>query len=339
MNIKKTLILILIVTTFLVYSFLKINIFNAGKPHLQTQGSNPLSPSEYKVVRDKYVNLLTTQDPRIALDKLSEEIKVNNSLMRSCHSLVHELGYQAYQKYGDFAKSLRYQNEICNSGFFHGVIEAYFSNSDNILEKLKTVCAGQKGFFAWQCNHGVGHGVMYYTLNDLYQSVDLCEKLDGNFAKSACINGVFMENFNTDQKLHPSKFLREDNPFYPCFEQKDTYKADCYLYAPTYYLQLNKNNYIQALKWCKSAEGQYQSTCALGVGSQMIKENINDPKFAENICLNADKDQRIFCIQGMVGLYINHYGSLDPAKKLCNIMEASNKKICTQVIESRSDLL
>lgn len=289
--------------------------------------------------RDKYINLLNQQNPRIALDQLREDIKTDDLLSRSCHILVHELGHSAYEKYQDFVQTLAYQDEVCNSGFLHGVIEAHFKESEDIFKALNNVCSQYNAwsFIGWQCYHGIGHGVMYFTLNDLPASLKLCGQFQDE-ARSICVNGVFMENFSTDQKLHPSIFLRSSDPFYPCAEQTNRDKYDCFTYAPVYFLTLNDHNYTKALKWCQEAEAEYQDYCVGGVGGQMIKENINNPKYVEKICLSALQDQVVPCIEGMVNLYINHFGSLESARELCIQLEESNKMVCDEVIQLRSSM-
>lgn len=336
----KKLLLLFLTLLILVPTGLIVSKNNWFKPESfkQNKAYSELSSKDYEKIRDKYVNLLIQQDPRIALEQLREDVKNDNLLSRSCHILTHELGRESYKKYQDFAQSMKYQDEICNSGYMHGIIEEYFSTSKDIFASLKNVCSQYRAesFIGWECFHGVGHGVMYYTSNNLPKSVELCESFKDKSKILFCVNGVFMENFATDQKLHPSRFLKMDDPFYPCFEQKQEHKADCYVYAPTYFLALNRNAYAKALSWCKGAEEKYKYICESGVGSQLIKENINNPLFAQKVCMSSDNDQIIPCIEGMVNLYINHFGSLEPAKKLCNQLEAQNKKICEGVIQLRS---
>jgi len=98
---------------------------------------------------------------------------------------------------------------------------------------------------------------MYYTDNDLPRSLEMCGAFGGSFARSNCSNGVFMENLSTDQKLHLSKYLKEGEPFYPCAEQANRPKENYYLYAPTYFLSLNKDDYAGALEWCNGAERRF----------------------------------------------------------------------------------
>lgn len=38
----------------------------------------------------------------------------------------------------------------------------------------------------------------------------------------------------------------------------------------------------------------------------------------------------------MVDLYVNHYGSLEPARELCARLETSNRASCYRAAESRS---
>ncbi len=83
--------------------------------------------------------------------------------------MVREIGHAAYEKYDDFGKAMKYQDELCSSGYVHGVIEERFAQSGDILTDMKTMCADYRagGYLQWQCYHGIGHGVMYYTSNDL----------------------------------------------------------------------------------------------------------------------------------------------------------------------------
>jgi hypothetical protein len=205
---------------------------------------------------------------------------------------------------------------------------------------MKTVCSNYKvtTFIGWECYHGVGHGLMYFTQNDLPKSLSLCDSYKNYDEQMACINGVFMENFNVDQDVHISKYVNAHDPFYPCTNEKTKYKTDCYLYAPTYFLSLHKNDYAQALHICKTAEKDFRLTCISGVGSQAIKEHINSPKFVEQLCMQQPTEETNACISGMVGLYINHFGGLTEAKELCSKLEKTNQSTCQQIITSREAL-
>lgn len=306
----------------------------------QSPKQTELAKKEYEAVKKEFLILVSDQNPRVALTELRERIKTDNPLLRSCHALSHEIGRAAYEKYGDFAEAVNYQDEICNSGYLHGVIESYFSTNSDVFVEMKTVCNPYppEKFQSWECYHGIGHGVMYYTANDLPRSLAMCDSLESDFAQATCANGVFMENFNTDQKLHPSAFLKSDDLFYPCAEQSMRHQGTCYLYAPTHYLSLHQNDYAGALAWCDGAGFFYRSVCVQGVGTQAMKEHINNPKFVEAVCMSDKSAGVASCIEGMIGLYVKHYGSPEPAKILCEQLEPSNKSACHAALQADRDL-
>ncbi len=41
------------------------------------------------------------------------------------------------------------------------------------------------------------------------------------------------------------------------------------------------------------------------------------------------------CIEGMVTLYIYHYGSLGPGRDLCDQLKVSNRQPCCDSVESK----
>lgn len=326
----------LLLLVFILVVGLAILALITGK-QTQSKPSQNLSQADFKDRKNEYLELLKQEDPKVALTKLQKDIEADSSLARSCHTLVHELGRAAFTKYHTFNGAIRYQNELCNSGYFHGVIEAYFTYDPSVLNNLNTACNQyqKESFHYWQCNHGIGHGVMFLTQNDLPRSLKLCNSLQGEFKIENCVNGVFMENFNTDQVLHPSKFLSKSDPFYPCGEMATNYKKECYTYAPTYFLSLHRNEYNEALNWCERAEDSYILSCIWGVGNQVMKDNINNVKYVEDVCNKNTGKRADYCMAGAIDLYINNSGSVEPAKKICSQLRESSRKICKQVIKSK----
>ena len=164
----------------------------------------------------------------------------------------------------------------------------------------------------------------------------MCDAFDSSFARSTCSNGLFMENFSADQKLHLSEYLKENDPLYPCLEQEKRHKENCYLYAPTYFLSLNQEDYAGALESCNGAEEPFRRACARGVGAQTMKENINDPKLVESACESGDPGQVEPYINGLASLYISHHGSPEPARELCGRLKDPNRQACYDSIESHT---
>lgn len=86
----------------------------------------------------------------------------------------------------------------------------------------------------------------------------------------------------------------------------------------------------------EGAEADLRSTCAYGVGMQTITENMSDPKFVESTCAKGEPGRVAQCIEGMVGVYINHYASIEPARTLCERLEPSNQPTCYRKVDSRA---
>lgn len=300
-----------------------------------------LSLAQWYDIRSKYLTLVDDQNPRVALEQLRQGIKTDDLLSKNCHELTHEIGHEAFNKYKTFGNAIQFQDEVCNSGYMHGVLESYFNaNKNNILFALKNACReyGKNNYAAWECYHGIGHGVMFATSNDVPKSISLCGSFTDNFSYFACTNGIFMQNFNSDQFIHPSKFLSAQNFFYPCYQQKFQDMPNCYTYAPSYFLSLHKYNYPQALDWCNKAPYLFISACAYGVGSEAIKQNVNNPSFAEKICFDAPENEQKSCLTGVISLYALHYGSILPSENLCKEINSSNKPICEKAINSLRSL-
>jgi len=255
----------------------------------------------YLVYKKQLVNLVTTQDPKVALNSLASLMKTTQFVDDNCHILAHEIGHAAFARYGDFSKSVSYQTDVCGSGYIHGLVEVYFKSITNPGTVMLSLCTPNGG----TCKHAVGHGLMYFTNNDIPSALKLCNNYTDLNSKRWCGEGVFMENFETNTDFHSAKYLKPDQPFYPCSNQVGIYKYDCYYYSGRYLVRLNNSNYSAALTECTMIpENSYLLTCVRGVGSVIMRENILDPKQVEKYCATAPKDTVNSCIAGALSYYI-----------------------------------
>ena len=302
--------------------------------------STPLTVSQYKTFHDELIVMVNKDDPRVAMEYLRIKSQTNPSLMRSCHSLVHEIGRSAYLRYGDFAKAMSFRNEECNSGYLHGVIEETLAKSPQPLKEIKAICSSYNGetYLAWECYHGIGHGLMLVTDNDLPRSIDYCGELKTHFMQENCANGVYMENFNTDQKIHISHYLDPQHPFVPCETQPNELQGLCYTYAPIYFLSLYPNQYEKALSWCLNAPDGNKDACISGVGSQLMKEQLYNANIVEKECNKAQFGTQGACIAGAATLMANNYGRIDEANTFCETLSYFNKRSCLKAVKAISVL-
>ena len=280
-------------------------------------------------------SIIQAQNPKIALEELSHRVNSNNDIASFCHALTHELGRISYAKYKNLDTTLSYQDDVCGSGYLHGVIESRIGNAKNILEELRTVCMPMH---QGRCYHAAGHGLMFYTANNLPKALDLCDFYTKS-QKIYCLEGVFMENYITDQKTHPSKYLNSQDPFFPCRGQNALREEICYFYTPRYYVEeLHKNDYKGALDMCDKSGNAHKISCTRGVGSVLAKHNFKEPKTIEALCMSGQKNQVASCIDGALGYYIVNFNSVQKGYDLCNgFADSHNKYVCYQAVPAHAN--
>jgi hypothetical protein len=281
--------------------------------------------------------LVQTKDPTAALTFIEKEIQTNQKMMELCHPLVHLTGHLAYEKYGDFAKAITYQDDICGSGYLHGVIERKFVSIKDPVTEMRTICSDVPKEDLDTCYHGVGHGLMYYYENDIPRSIAMCQNYRNANAITRCAEGVYMENFSTTKdSLHSTQYLKDSEPFYPCAEQPESLKNVCYFYTSIYYLHLHPNQYNQGLEHCLQAEPKHQYACAKGIGSRVMKENLTDIAFDESVCNQAPASLRVPCIEGLTSYHLVNFDSQVKTKAMCQQLQPDNQETCVRYVSQRT---
>lgn len=295
-----------------------------------------LSKTDYAKAQAQLDMLITSSSPALALETLKSWMSLYPGISRSCHGLVHHIGHEVYKKYGDFAEAMKSQDDVCGSGFLHGVIESHFATVADVQAEMNTICnAYTTTHTQAKCYHGVGHGIMFYTNNDLPKSVAYCGQYTEKEATIRCAEGVFMENFNTETDAHASLYLNAENPAEVCVNQPGAFKAACYFYAPLHYLSIHVDAYADALSWCLEQKAGYTNICAMGVGSRAIKQHIADPVFVESVCAAGTAEQMRWCLDGMVSYYLVHVDSLAKARSMCSLLREDHQELCFASIASR----
>jgi len=281
----------------------------------------------YVQAKERLTRLTLQSGEDVALQEFRRTIAADPELSNMCHPLAHEVGHAAYAR--DGLKALDQNDDICGSGYMHGIIESHFLQVTDIKKEMKKTCARDAG----KCFHGLGHGVMYATEDDVPQSVSLCKKLDVVDQQNQCLEGVFMELFETDLRSHPTKYLDISRPFYPCNVYTGNTQKVCAFYAPRWYLRLHEGQYTQSLDWCMQQHVAVRSACIRGVGSVAMKDHMATPLFAHDICMQAAPTEKQDCIAGMAGYYIVHYASADRGKELCVQLPLDDLRTCLQVVK------
>jgi hypothetical protein len=184
-------------------------------------------------------------------------------------------------------------------------------------------------FLLYQCVHGLGHGLMIYSNDDLPWSLKTCHKLLTDFDRVSCTGGVFMQNLDTTMGV--SKYLSNKNPLYPCNIVAERDKVYCYLMVTSRILTLDGFNWQKTAAWCRKAEKDWVATCFQSMGRDASGSTRYEPSHTIRICLLAGKNADE-CIYGASRDYANNYAGGREAAVLCNESPARYRGYCYEGI-------
>lgn len=282
----------------------------------------------YDAVVAETTRLVEKEDARAALDRFREILVSEPELESLCHGVVHEIGHAAYEKEG-FEKALLREDDLCGSGYIHGIVETHLDRVRDIEAALPTICEPD----AAKCFHGVGHGLMYKLDNDLSKSVELCGRYSEAFQRIQCAEGVFMETYDSETRFHASEYLKEDDPFFACRGLDPVNEGVCAFYATRYFLKLHPREYERAIEWCMNdVPAGPRDACIKGVGDSAMKQNINHPLAVEATCMKVPEDKRHYCVEGLVSYAIVHEAALGKARVLCQLLREENRAACKKAV-------
>ena len=169
-----------------------------------------------------------------------------------CHPLTHVIGNAAAEQFKEVADAYAEGDPFCWSGYYHGVLESFIGRIGitNLEREMGGICVKLRdkrpySFDHYNCVHGLGHGVMAITQDELFASLKLCSGglRENSWEEQSCVSGVFMENVIVDGKNHFTKYLKPAEPLYPCTAVDEAYKTTCYLMQTSYMLKVTNGDF------------------------------------------------------------------------------------------------
>jgi hypothetical protein len=121
---------------------------------------------------------------------------VRTGALDDCHHLAHDFGHIGFDVSGNLAAAIRAGDADCLNGYYHGVVEAAVQHETSQgTPEISGMCAELRGdgpaYDA--CVHGLGHGLMHVSGDDVMQSRRTCTTLPDDYARQRCVDGVYME--------------------------------------------------------------------------------------------------------------------------------------------------
>ena len=170
--------------------------------------------------------------------------------------------------------------------------------------------------------------------NEVFESLDACDALSDEFGRGWCAGGVFMENIlDENNPSHPSKYLKADQPFYPCPEVKTEYKEQCYARHAGYALEKQNGDFAKVFDLCgKEVEEGFRNNCYVGLGNQAAllstknadTEKAQTESIREPCMQGPDAVAQLNCLGAAATQLIYSYDSDAQAKALCESLESAD---------------
>jgi hypothetical protein len=219
----------------------------------------------------------------------------------------------------------------CNSGYYHGVLQLALAGlpRDKVVRKSQHLCdakaVNRDEFLLYQCVHGLGHGLMIYSGDDLPWSLTTCHKLLTSFDRVSCTGGVFMQNLDTTMGV--SRYLSSKNPIYPCNIVAERDKVYCYLMVTSRILTIDDFNWQKTANWCRKAERGWVATCFQSYGRDASGYARYAPAKTIHLCSLAGRDAGE-CLYGAARDYGNNYAGGKEGANLCELSSRQHRSRC-----------
>jgi mono/diheme cytochrome c family protein len=280
-------------------------------------------------------NVAYEDGPGAALDKLDELSSTNPVVQGDCHPIAHKIGAGGLLHFeGDVGKAFADGSGTCGSGFYHGLLQWKLAGAeaDQVAGVAATVCNAPEiranAFIYYQCDHGLGHGLMLYTAYDLPKALDYCHQLKTEFDQVSCSGGVFMENQSSSFGLR-TKWLKTTNLLYPCdsdlVDRRD--KLYCYLLVTSHILPNVNGDWKKTADWCRKSERGWVQYCFQSYGRDVAGNAGRDPQGMKELCAQAGSGEKE-CIYGAVRDVMNNNAQDPNGKAFCEAVKPEFRGYC-----------
>lgn len=279
-------------------------------------------------------NVAYEDGPTKALALFDRKILADRAIEAGCHRIVHSIGSASLARYdGNVARAFAEGSSSCWSGYYHGILERAFygvTSKDQLGTVARGLCADagirKTAWLAYQCVHGLGHGLMIHTGLNLPFALQICDKLATGWDQTSCTGGVFMENI-TPSAGTQSPWLKNENLVYPCNSVKERHKQYCYLMVTSRILQANGYDWKDAARICSRVERGWVSTCFQSYGRDASGFTRQNPPRILKLCRTAGRGFAD-CLFGAARDMTSNYAGGKQASRLCDLAAAGHKSRC-----------
>jgi hypothetical protein len=317
-----------------------------SKASLSVPSDNCASRPTYTCYKTELTNIVDKQNPETATALVKQQYAKIPYVKSQCHQLMHAIGRASTIRYNNLGNTYVHGDHFCASGYFHGASEEVIAQKGTsyIVKNSSQICKvfAEKRRYAldhYNCVHGLGHGFMEAQEGDLFASLKACDSLSDTWEQRSCYSGVFMQNImfaeSPDETAdHSSKFLRKDDPMYPCNSVDDKYKTGCYIIQTSWALPQVNNDFGKVFVMCSQVSEAFRYICYQSLGRDASGLQGYNTEVTINTCmLGSTLDAKNNCMIGAAKDFVYNYHSDKQATSLCDKLSEDLKTGCQSAVD------
>ena len=288
----------------------------SGLPSLEATKECLRDPRGAECLDNLFREALRTHSTLETLQLIDRFETQDADLRRDCHPVVHSIGRETFRLKGNIHDSFLACDQTCHSGCYHGSVERFLRGDDiyaqtnthpsqaELKRKAASACDPNTPMrLRFQCLHGLGHAVMFFSGYELKPSLEVCDALPDDWSQHSCYGGVFMENVSnaTNEKKN---FLATDY-HYPCNQLNDKYRAECYMMQTSRMTEMGLSTERLLAECAKAAD--YRIQCVQSIGRDLSNAaRLGQPRAVATECELAQGDNRLACVRGVIYALIDN---------------------------------
>jgi hypothetical protein len=283
-------------------------------------------------------NLAYYRGPKVALARFEAAMRSIPAVEAGCHRIAHSIGAASLAHFkGNVPAAFARGSSTCWSGYYHGILSYAFTGATTkaqLARIARRVCESRlvrsTTFLAYQCVHGLGHGLMLQTGYNLPLSLSICDALATSWDRTSCTGGVFMENVNGAINTaygFRTPWVRDDDLVYPCDAVAGRHKLYCYLMVTSRILAANGYDWRATARICHGVERAWVATCFQSYGRDASGSSDHDIARILSLCRIAGSG-RGDCLYGAARDLTSNDAGGRRAARLCGEAPAAERGRC-----------
>jgi hypothetical protein len=167
---------------------------------------------------------------------------------------------------------------------------------------------------------------MIQTGFDVPSALWMCSRLATRWDDVTCTGGVFMENGSTVYGIR-SRWLKDDDPLYPCGVVKPRDRASCYLRVTTQMLRVNGYDWGKAAQTCRGISLKWRRYCFRSFGRDAVERTQEDAPAILRLCRIVGS-AGAQCLYSAARTIANRQATTKGAAALCRIAPTRERASC-----------